>query len=198
MVIQLPSSQVQQNFGAAVERTLRGEDVVIERYGTPRVALVEYGRYQQLLAAQQEQAAAQTTATQPVPPAQLHEAAVAYRVAHNPAPAEAPIPDDRAAAEPATYRYVTRTPGVCGGRAILRGTRVPVRAVAGFHKLGLSGEETLAALPHLTPAQVYEALSYYYDHVDEIEQEIRENQLAGLIERYGLQVAADGRITFVD
>jgi hypothetical protein len=58
-------------------------------------------------------------------------------------------------------------------------------------------DETLAALPHLTPAQVYEALSYYYDHVDEIEQEIRENQLASLIERYGLQVAADGRITFV-
>jgi hypothetical protein len=28
--------------------------VVIERYGTPRVAMVEYGRYQRLLAAEQE------------------------------------------------------------------------------------------------------------------------------------------------
>ena len=50
-------------------------------------------------------------------------------------------------------------------------------------------------LPHLTPAQVYEALSYYYDHAAEIEREIQEDQLAHLIERYGLQVAADGRIT---
>lgn len=41
MAVQLSSSQVQQNFGAAVERALRGEDVVIERYGMPRAAVVE-------------------------------------------------------------------------------------------------------------------------------------------------------------
>ncbi len=196
MVIQLPSSQVQQNFGATVERALRGEDVIIERYGTPRAALVEFGRYQQLVQAAQEQAVAQSAAPQPAPPAQLHEAAVVYRVARTPTPAAAQIPADHAAADALMYRYVTRTPGVCGGRPILRGTRVTVRAVVGYHKLGLGVDEILAALPHLTPAQIYEALSYYYDHTEEIEQEIQENQLAGLIERYGLQVAADGRITF--
>jgi uncharacterized protein (DUF433 family) len=176
---------------------VRGEDVVIERYGTPRAALVEYGRYQQLVEAERERVAAQTAATQPASPVQLHEAAVAYHAARSLTPGDAQIPADHAVACAPTYRYVTRTPGVCGGRPILRGTRVAVRAVVGYHKLGLSVDETLAALPHLTPAQVYEALSYYYDHVDEIEQEIRENQLASLIERYGLQVAADGRITFV-
>jgi len=30
--------------------------------------------------------------------------------------------------------------------------------------MGLSVEEILEGLPHLTPAQVYEALSYYHDH----------------------------------
>lgn len=195
MVIQLPSSQVQQNFGAAVERALRGEDVIIERYGRPRAALVEFGRYQQLVKAEQEQAAAQSAATLPAPPDQLHEAAVVYRVARNSTPADAQTPADHAGAAP-MYRYVTRTPGVCGGRPIIRGTRVTVRAVVGYHKLGLGLDEILAALPHLTPAQIYEALSYYYDHIDEIEQEIQENQPAGLIERYGLQVATDGRITF--
>jgi PHD/YefM family antitoxin component YafN of YafNO toxin-antitoxin module len=54
MVIQLQSSQVQQNFGAAVERALRDADVVVERYGTPRVAIVEYGRYQRLVEAERE------------------------------------------------------------------------------------------------------------------------------------------------
>lgn len=196
MAIQLQSSQVQQNFGAAVERALRGEDVIIERYGRPRAALVEFGRYQQLVKAEQEQAAAQSAATQPAPPAQLHEATAAYHVARDPTPANAQTPADHAAAATPMYRYVTHTPGVCGGRPIIRGTRVTVRAIVGYHKLGLGLDEILAALPHLTPAQVYEALSYYYDHIDEIEQEIQENQLAGLIERYGLQVAADGRITF--
>jgi hypothetical protein len=30
-------------------------------------------------------------------------------------------------------------------------------------------------LPHLTLAQVYDALSYYHDHQDDIEQELLEN-----------------------
>ena len=92
------------------------------------------------------------------------------------------------------YRYITRVPGVCGGRPIIKGTRTPVKAIIGYYKLGLSVEEILEGLPHLTPAQVYEALSYYHDHQAEIEQDIQEGQVERLIERYGLKVAADGRI----
>jgi PHD/YefM family antitoxin component YafN of YafNO toxin-antitoxin module len=53
MVVTFPSSQVQQNFGQAMERALRADDVVVERYGAPRVAIVEYGRYQRLVEAEQ-------------------------------------------------------------------------------------------------------------------------------------------------
>lgn len=53
MIITLPSSQVQQNFGQAMERALRADDVVVERYGAPRVAIVEFGRYQRLVEAEQ-------------------------------------------------------------------------------------------------------------------------------------------------
>lgn len=44
----------------------------------------------------------------------------------------------------------------------------------------------------MTPAQVYEALSYYHDHLSEIEQDIEESRVERLIERYGLKVMADG------
>ena len=54
MVMRMKSSDVQQNFGDAMDRALAGEDVVIERYGTPRVAIVGYRRYQQLLDAERE------------------------------------------------------------------------------------------------------------------------------------------------
>ena len=81
------------------------------------------------------------------------------------------------------YRYITRVPGVCGGRPIIKGTRTPVKAIIGYYKLGLSVEEILEGLPHLTPAQVYEALSYYHDHQAEIEQDIQEGQVERLIER---------------
>jgi uncharacterized protein (DUF433 family) len=40
---------------------------------------------------------------------------------------------------------------------------------------GLSPEELVKEFPHLTLAQVYDALSYYSDHRDEIEREFREN-----------------------
>jgi len=92
------------------------------------------------------------------------------------------------------YRYIAREPGVCGGRPIIRGTRTTVKAIVGYYKLGLSVEEILEGLPHLTPAQVYEALSYYYDHQEEIEQDIEESRVERLIERYGLSITADGRI----
>lgn len=92
------------------------------------------------------------------------------------------------------YRYITRVPGICGGRPIIKGTRTPVRAIIGYYKLGLSVEEILEGLPHLTPAQVYEALSYYHDHQTEIEQDIEESRVERLIERYGLKVMPDGHI----
>ena len=54
MSVRLPSTQVQQNFGMAMDRALIEQDVVVERYGQPRVVIVEYGRYQRLLDAERE------------------------------------------------------------------------------------------------------------------------------------------------
>ena len=52
MSVNLKSSHVQQNFGQAMDRALVEGDVIVERYGTPRVAIVEYGRYQKLVEAE--------------------------------------------------------------------------------------------------------------------------------------------------
>ncbi len=97
---------------------------------------------------------------------------------------------------PATtdYRYIIRVPGVHGGRPIIKGTRVPVKAIVGYYKLGVSVEEILEGLPHLSAAQVFEALSYYHDHVSEIEQDIEASRVERLIERYGLRARPDGRL----
>lgn len=92
------------------------------------------------------------------------------------------------------YRYITRVPEICGGRPIIKGTRIPIKAIIGYYKMGLSVEEILEGLPQLTPSQVYEALSYYHDHVTEIEQDIEEGRVERLIERYGLKVTSEGRI----
>ncbi len=96
------------------------------------------------------------------------------------------------------YRYIARVPGVCGGQPIVKGTRTTVKAIVGYYKMGLTVEEILEGLPHLTPAQVYEALSYYHDHQAEIEQEIEQGRVEHLVERYGLKVTPDGRIVAED
>jgi hypothetical protein len=49
----IQASQAQQNFGQVVDQALVEGAVVVERYGVPRVAIVEYGRYQRLLEAEQ-------------------------------------------------------------------------------------------------------------------------------------------------
>lgn len=54
MPVKLKSTQVQQNFGLVMDRALLEDDVIVERYGVPRVAIVEYNRYQQLLETEQE------------------------------------------------------------------------------------------------------------------------------------------------
>ena len=54
MPLTLKSSQVQQNFGLVVDRALTEDDIIVERYGVPRVAIIEYKRYQRLVEAEQE------------------------------------------------------------------------------------------------------------------------------------------------
>ena len=92
------------------------------------------------------------------------------------------------------YHYITRVPQIHGGRPIIKGTRTQVKTIVGYYKLGLSVEEILEGLPHLSAAQIYEALSYYHDHAPEIEQDIEASRVDRLIERYGLKLTPDGRL----
>lgn len=54
MTVRLKSTEAQQNFGAVLDRASSEDDVIVERYGAPRVAIVAYGRYQELVNAQRE------------------------------------------------------------------------------------------------------------------------------------------------
>lgn len=77
------------------------------------------------------------------------------------------------------YPYITSHPGIAGGRPIIAGTRITVNCIAGYYQLGMSIDEILDGLQHLTPSQVHSALAYYFDHQDEIDADMEE---AGNIE----------------
>lgn len=70
------------------------------------------------------------------------------------------------------HPYVTKKKGMQGGRAIIAGTRISVSAIVIWYKNGKEIYEILEMYPQLSPSQIHDALSYYYDHRDEIEAEI--------------------------
>lgn len=70
------------------------------------------------------------------------------------------------------HPYITCKEGVQGGSPIIRGTRIPVSTLIIWYKQGEGLDEILEAYPELTPAQLHDAFSYYYDHQEEMDQEI--------------------------
>ena len=65
-------------------------------------------------------------------------------------------------------------PSVCGGKPCVTGTRIRVQDVFVWHELqGQSADEIVSRFPQLTMADVYAALSYYWDHRDEIQREMQ-------------------------
>ncbi len=74
-------------------------------------------------------------------------------------------------------RYIVRDDQILSGEPIIKGTRTPVRAIVEMWRLGVLPEEIPSHLPHLTLAQVFDALSYYSDNQREINTYIERNRI---------------------
>jgi uncharacterized protein (DUF433 family) len=69
---------------------------------------------------------------------------------------------------------ITKTPGVMGGRSCIAGHRVRVLDIVVWHEQhGWTPDEIVSQIPSITLAEVHAALAYYYDHREEIQEEIR-------------------------
>lgn len=75
------------------------------------------------------------------------------------------------------HLYIVRDEQILSGEPIVKGTRTSVRAIVETWRMGISPEEIPNGLPHLTLAQVFDALSYYTDHQDEINTYIERNRI---------------------
>lgn len=84
-----------------------------------------------------------------------------------------PTPAEAGGAAPDWWTLIVHTPGVCGGRARIDGTRIKVKHVYRWvEEQGMTPAQVVEQYPHLTRAQVYAALAYYWSHPDEIAAEI--------------------------
>jgi uncharacterized protein (DUF433 family) len=72
--------------------------------------------------------------------------------------------------------YIEITPDTRGGKPRISGTRITVSDIVLMHRrLGRALEE-IAGTYDLPLASVYAAMAYYYDHKDEIDQSIEEEE----------------------
>lgn len=75
-----------------------------------------------------------------------------------------------------TKSWIQKTPGVCGGRACIRNTRITVWGLVNNRRLGATDRQILSAITGLTPQDLEAAWKYYAEHAPEIDDEIRENE----------------------
>ncbi|MEB3343257.1 DUF433 domain-containing protein [Okeania sp.] len=73
--------------------------------------------------------------------------------------------------------HIEITPGICGGKPRIAGHRIRVEDIVICHeKMGFSPDEIVSQYPSITLADVYAALTYYHDHLEEIRQQILEDE----------------------
>jgi uncharacterized protein (DUF433 family) len=71
---------------------------------------------------------------------------------------------------------IRKTPGTCGGRARIAGTRIPIWGLEQARRLGLTDRAIIDRYPSLTHADLSAAWDYVASHGREIERDIRGNE----------------------
>lgn len=67
---------------------------------------------------------------------------------------------------------IQHTPGICGGDARIRNTRIPVWTLVSLRHQGATDRELLESYPTLTQSDLNAAWQYYQHHQTEIDQAI--------------------------
>jgi uncharacterized protein (DUF433 family) len=71
---------------------------------------------------------------------------------------------------------IAKTPGICGGRACVAGTRITVWGLVQCRQLGLGDDAILEATPGLDREQLAAAFLYAAEHSEEIARDLADNQ----------------------
>lgn len=72
--------------------------------------------------------------------------------------------------------YIEKTPGVCGGKACLKGHRIRVQDIAALSEVQGKSPDEIADTYGLPLAQVHVALAYYFENLEEIREEVRRGE----------------------
>lgn len=75
------------------------------------------------------------------------------------------------------HPYIVKDQSVSNGSPIIEGTRTRVIDIAlEYEILGHSPDEIISSHPQLNLTQIHDALSYYYENRDDLDQKIKQDQ----------------------
>jgi uncharacterized protein (DUF433 family) len=69
---------------------------------------------------------------------------------------------------------LVRTPGICGGRLRIDGTRMTVNQIVTLYKQGSSAEGIVEQYPQRTLSEIFTVLAWYHAHQEEFDAELAE------------------------
>lgn len=70
------------------------------------------------------------------------------------------------------HLYIEKDSAKYEGKAVVKNTRIPVASIVNHYRSGMNIEEILEGYPSIAPAQLFDALSYYFDNKEEIDKEL--------------------------
>lgn len=75
------------------------------------------------------------------------------------------------------HPYVVIDRKICGGSPVIKGTRTRVVDIAiEYEYLNRTPDDIISAHPHLKLEQVHDALSYYYENRNELDEKIKKDK----------------------
>ncbi len=74
-----------------------------------------------------------------------------------------------------TRTQIKETPGVCGGYPCIENTRIPVRMIVELFNDTDDLDQTAAMFPQLTRRQIHDALAFYREHPERVDEDIARN-----------------------
>lgn len=73
--------------------------------------------------------------------------------------------------------HININPDICGGKPHIVGHRIKVQDIVIWHeKMGMSPDEIVSQYPSITLSDVYAALAYYHDRIQEIREQIQADE----------------------
>ncbi|MDP9362996.1 MAG: DUF433 domain-containing protein [Chloroflexota bacterium] len=102
---------------------------------------------------------------------------------------------DRAPIERTEHPHIVKSADTLGGEPRIEDSRFAVRHVLDYVESGMTPEEIAETWDFLSLAQIHDALSYAYDHPDEMRDLRERHKLRNILKRNDM-VYVEGRLIF--